>query len=468
LSRMAGNNSLPGDHFAIPADHTVPAIRLSQLMTHATQCSDSRERHASGEPPAAPPGAGAASALLPHADEPSAFPSSNDEARRPAGVTIEALLGSEAKSSGPVRRTWWRVVRNGTTRYLIPTHRKRIPAALQLENHRLYYWKLWAQLWMPRLAGGPEVIGSSRHTPLDEFLDSVFPGERLEYAVHCGTNSVYEKYTIQCQDADGRARAYVKVSRGSRAKESMLNEVAVLRRLQANPAIRSRIPEVLELAERWGCCVSVLSSPRSVNGLAPRYPEGGIVQFMTGLFACDAFVSTWTESPVRKRILASAVRLEQTCEKLAAGLLNQALAVLDADFGDTPLPHGRAHGDFLPWNVRMTPDPFVFDWEWSRVALPFHDLYHYLAFPLIGSRWNRSARDIDAQNRAPRARRLLASACVGALPYGSADARWWRAYVSDAFAFYAESACAGSQHLGDHALIDKLGALLKLALEAKR
>jgi hypothetical protein len=389
----------------------------------------------------------------------------SDGALTAAPEQIERLLGLEPGADRSARHAWWRITRSGSTRFLIPVHPAGVKSALQLVSSRRNYWALRVALWISRITRRPEVVGSTlAHTPLHDLLAAVFPGRQLRFAVYFGTDSVYRKFTVQCQDAQGRVLAYAKISDGARAPDSLHNEASVLRRLESIPSLRGSVPAVLALTERWGRHISVQSSSAHRYHRAPTVPSPAITAYLVTLFSSERSEATWALSPVRTRALQGATALEQAGEHDAADLLRQAVSVLGAGCRAAALPHGRAHGDFLPWNVRLTPEPYVFDWEWSRLAMPFHDLYHYLIFSHLGGGHGRRMRDLFVQLRSRSVRELLAGADPGGLPFDHGDIRWLQAYLTDAFAFYAESTSADGGRLRDSGLIRNLRILLLLSL----
>ena len=353
---------------------------------------------------------------------------------------------------------WWSFSRRGRRRLLIPVQRSSHAAAAELLNGHLLATGMRAALGVAGAVGFPEAIGASTPTvPLDSLLAPFFPRQRLRYAVYCGTPSVFEKYTIQCIDDDGRAVAYVKLSRGVESPEAILNEARVLEMLARRPELEASIPRVLEVARRWGCQVSILGAPPGSTQRSPAIPPQSVARFAQALFDSEREFETWTRSPVRHSLVMDCDTLERSNAGGAAQLLWRAVAALDQDFGDSLIPHGRAHGDFVPWNVRLSPDPFVFDWEWSRLSLPFHDLLHFHFFPAI----LRRRGGLGTRERRTTARRqamidLMQDFAPAGLPFPPADERWPRAYLAQAYAFYVRAAVAGGTSPATHPLLREL------------
>lgn len=379
-----------------------------------------------------------------------------------------AIRSRPARGGGEPRHMWWSLSRRGRRRLLVPVQLPSRAATGELLNGPLHVAAMRAALGLADLLGYPRAIAASASAiPLDEVLAPFFPRVSLRYAVYCGTPSVFEKYTIQCIDESGRAVAYVKLSRGAEAPAAILNEARVLETLGRLPEFVGSVPRVLGVTEAWGSTISVLGAPTGSSRRAPSFPPQSVAAFARTLFDSDAHLETWGRSTVRQSILAAGSSLELCGAGRAAELLFHAIAMLDADFGESLIPHGRAHGDFVPWNVRLVPGPYVFDWEWSRPALPFYDLLHYFCFPVIrrGGR-GLGARDARAITMRGASQGVLEAHAPTALPFPAGDERWLRAYLAQAYAFYARAAAAGGTSPATHPLLMELHARLSQALHA--
>ena len=315
------------------------------------------------------------------------------------------------------------------------------------------------------LAYPEATVADARTVPLDSLLAPLFPKASLRYAVYCGTASVFEKYTVQCIDASGRAVAYVKLSRGPEAPEAILNEATVLAALAQRPDFEGAIPRVLHVAEVWECRLSVLGAPAVAGKRAPPFPPLSVARFAHSLFESETRVEMWAGSPVRQSMVAAGDSLQGLGEGDAAELIRRAVGALDADFGSTPIPHGRVHGDFVPWNVRLAPNPYVFDWEWSRISLPFHDLLHFLCFPaMLRDTGGLGARDGEAVPHRLALQKLMQRYAPAALPFRADDDRWPRAYFAQAYAFYARTTASGGASPTTHPLVRAIRARLTQSL----
>jgi hypothetical protein len=298
-------------------------------------------------------------------------------------------------------------------------------------------------------------------------MQTVSPGTRFDYAVYCGTQSPFRKFTVQCIDAEGHARFYVKVSDGARSPAAIRREAEVLDDLSRLGFARGRVPELVGTFERWGRTISVQRAPDGVPKRAPFLPSPAIVDFARRLFESTRHAEPWATSPVRSRILASAARLRELGESSAACLLEEGVSILQRRFGESPIPHGRVHGDFLPWNVRVNPSAYVFDWEWSGIGLPLADLFHYVCFDTI----RRTRKDIALRLRqrigSSQVRQVLNAGLpvAGKLEYPKAE--WWLAYLLRSFSFYGETTAAQGGAVAGSTLLNSLSVLLRAEISGQ-
>jgi hypothetical protein len=117
-----------------------------------------------------------------------------------------------------------------------------------------------------------------------------------------------------------------------------------------------------------------------------------------------------------------------------------------------------SHGDFIRWNI--LPGPFAFDWEWAAPRLPWHDAFHYLWMPLLGSNrcpgiqnlwtlWNgKNGRLLHGYNSSPPDSMLY---CL--------------AYLTIQFAFYAKSSAIEHPAIQQNPFLKRIAAVLASTLE---
>jgi aminoglycoside phosphotransferase (APT) family kinase protein len=206
------------------------------------------------------------------------------------------------------------------------------------------------------------------------------------------------------------------------------------------------------------------SSPGNIR--ATSAPCHNILEFLSVLFKLEQVEVDWHHSPVRTYLAECTQLLRIRGEKSAAQLIERASEYLAQGLGPQTHPHGLSHGDFVPWNLRISRHPFVFDWEWCQKTLPLYDLYHYSVFPRLKTGGQKSIsaaiRLIDSAQMRARALRVFPTA----LP--NFNTRLWLvAYVAHRYAFYCETTSAASRRLTGEPSIGAYAQLLKILLEGR-
>lgn len=225
------------------------------------------------------------------------------------------------------------------------------------------------------LARKPAHFHGNAGSPLEEWLREIYPGQGgFAFAIYAGTPSIFVKDTVQCQDKDGRALAFLKVPRGAEARMVVRHEAEILEELGRRFPNEAFFPTVL--GRRGG---SFLQSAPPASGRSEK--ETNPESILSRLAAGWNEEHPWASSPVRTAILDATDHLRADVVVRWRRPLEQALEFLSRFFGDEPIPHPLSHGDFVPWNLR--PGPFAFDWEWAAPRLPFHDRFHYIWMPAM-------------------------------------------------------------------------------------
>jgi hypothetical protein len=214
--------------------------------------------------------------------------------------------------------------------------------------------------------GDETLLGHLRRT-LDE--------PRLTFAT--GLRRVGSFYTpvLQLFRSDGTPVAYAKVGWDDVTSAQVRAESDALERVAAAPARSFHAPTVL-WAGTWGHLELCVTAP--LPRASRRVPEAALppIDPLRDVAAVDGALA---HLPVRQsswwqRIVADADGLGMQVPSLAAHL-----ARLDDEVGGTVLPFGRWHGDWVAWNMAQAPEGlYVWDWEYSRPAVPFgFDLLHF-------------------------------------------------------------------------------------------
>ena len=214
-------------------------------------------------------------------------------------------------------------------------------------------------------------VASRRQPGIVSAFDRLFPEVEFDLAVSTGTPGPMRKPAIACFDRGGTELAFAKVATTSAAETLIRNEASVLRRMGFTLRLRNLGPRLLseELADGRATIVQSALAGRA----APTKLGDTHRRFLEALETHQTH-----RLPVHPFIQGLCERLRRRPELAAAGmpLLGDALRELDA----VSLPATLMHGDFAPWNLRLTADGLrAFDWEYGVFdGLPGLDELHHV------------------------------------------------------------------------------------------
>lgn len=251
-------------------------------------------------------------------------------------------------------------------------------------------WRGWARLlllldrWLPEAGLLPGVR-------LDHFpLATLFGADGCAaIALYCGSPGPLQKLTVLCRGAAGEGAQVAKIALRATADGAIAHEAHWLRVLGASADTAAFLPRFCSAGELPGGRRFVVMS-----GLPDGVPGKHFERRHRDFLALLAQRSR-TE---RATLMPAVTRLRERLHAVR-GLLNDAHRdLLDAvqDEVETvlahqPLPACLVHGDFAPWNIRLTPERlFVFDWEYAQAhGNPLQDYLHFHLMPRVlqARRW---------------------------------------------------------------------------------
>jgi hypothetical protein len=355
---------------------------------------------------------------------------------------------------------WWAFPTPREPRFLIPTDPRTWRAAGDLMSHtRRGRWISRALPWLRRLHLRPAIRAAAGTSPLEEWLGEVTGRASCHLAIYHGTPSVFTKHTVQCQDAGGNPIAYAKIPAGIQAAAAIRNEALALQHLQAALPNEHFFPRLLGL--KLGA--SLQSAPPPAAG--PGQASAKAAARSAGVLSASLHQKLpWVDSPVRRVILDTTLLCESAGLAKYASTLAEARTLMDAHWAGQSLRHHFSHGDFLPWNTRECAGmAFAFDWEWAEWRLPFHDSYHFLLMPALGSamEWNHPGSHLLASlPGGPDFRGELESATGE-----NADQPLWLiAFLADRLAFYVKNCLAAGTNPSNYSSVRDLQRLLSMAM----
>ncbi len=200
-------------------------------------------------------------------------------------------------------------------------------------------------------------------------------------AISTGTVSAFHKGALLEMDAQGQAVAYGKLSASALVQSLIQTESDSLRALETLGPTGFDIPKRLgDIA--WGNERGFWQSgpdeegPPWQHGLSPALANGLGQLFQQSRHEQTMETTAFWQDLVRWHEAAIPHLDTRWTERMAT-----LRARCEDDITESMVV-GRAHGDFIAWNVKGDADRvFLFDWEQSMAdAPPFFDLLHWLVF----------------------------------------------------------------------------------------
>lgn len=343
-----------------------------------------------------------------------------------------------AQASGPTLS--WKVLyaRRAQPLLLSTAARRRGGAAVSFFV-RSRRWRWWAHLllaldrWMPEAGLLPEVR-------IDHFPAAALFGDGAHAtAIYVGSPGPLQKLTLFCPRQDDGPARVAKVSLHASADGAVAREAHWLRTLGASPATAEFMPHLLGDGTLPGGRRYIVMTALPEGATSVRF--GPQHRAFLAALAEKGRSEHWSAGTalarLRERIRAVRLLLgDAHCRLLDDGLLE-----VEASLEWRALPGCLLHGDFAPWNVRLTAERvFVFDWEYAQASgNPLQDYLHFHLMPRV------------LQPRATRVgpafmRSLVARAAAHAVDTFGAGSRVGEAagplavhYLLDTVSFYVEA-----------------------------
>jgi len=235
---------------------------------------------------------------------------------------------------------------------------------------------LCANHLMPQLALLPEFrIEEGPHGFLSR---QTSPGRPAYSAVQLGTRGPFQKASVLLVSELGDGLAYAKIAAAADADGQIARETSWLRELEATSELERQVPRLLAEGRA--------SSGRRylVTTLAPgsrttRAFTSGHAVFLAALGRVRREVMNFAASPCLGRLESDAAGLGPEAMATERAMLRAALHDCRVLLGDWAGPFVIAHGDFVPWNIRVRGERiFVFDWEQARAGSnPLYDALNF-------------------------------------------------------------------------------------------
>jgi len=288
---------------------------------------------------------------------------------------------SDENADNERRRRFTVLPRMAQPRWLTPADAPAQPLDVY-EPYRLHARVLKALL--PFVSRGRRAVSVPGLRWIDDLAGEIFGTDDLRIAISVGAPGPYRKAIVQIGSPQG-VRGFLKVPLTDEAGDRVRNEARTLARLGADPGMRAFVPKTLYAGE-WNGRFILLTAP--IEGKPGPLKLGAAHRLFLERLAGLHLVS--------RKLSALAAETRRECDGAASAmspehvaLIDQALRIVEGA-GDRAVRCGLTHGDFAPWNTRLTSGGLiVFDWESAEDDKPCDwDALHFetQAASLLGVR----------------------------------------------------------------------------------
>jgi len=191
------------------------------------------------------------------------------------------------------------------------------------------------------------------------------------FSLYTGTPGHYRKYTLQLLSEKGSVIGYAKIPRTEAAKEAIRNEYKSLEYLKQLKLENSIIPEIILYSDKESILVQ-----SGENGLkkSPIGLDDAVIASLSELHNRTKKTMKLYSNNIFAHIEEMASSNYEKVKRMAesGNKLIEQLRNLETDFS-------FAHRDFTPWNTKRKDGKlYIFDWEFSKLSIPYFDIFHYI------------------------------------------------------------------------------------------
>jgi hypothetical protein len=204
-------------------------------------------------------------------------------------------------------------------------------------------------------------------TPLHGFLGDLLGRKDFVTSLRIAPRRPNGKPVVQAVAHNGTVLAYAKfgwedlTQRLIRHEADVLNELATLTR-----GMPLRVPAVLH-SGRWCGLEALVLAPLPGMGKTPRsstdVPIGAAVA-LAGLGT--RVVQRLGDSAFWRRTISQVVEVAPLFDDKSREVVLAACSTISDRWGDTEVPMGRNHGDWIPPNISIRDDGAFNVWDWER------------------------------------------------------------------------------------------------------
>lgn len=204
-----------------------------------------------------------------------------------------------------------------------------------------------------------------------------------------GTPGPDRKITVQLQNPDGRAGAYLKLSCSPQSARLIAGEFRALRRARTLDLTSAVLPKVLWYGRFDGRRALLCSDETEPGHRMARHLDRRHFAFLEEM---ARKTRTRIGADYLEELRARALETSGTGTADRDRLVEGGLDALSRILAEGEVAAGMAHGDFTPWNCALAGDGlYVFDWELSGTEPLGYDHLHFL----VSTRKEASLQDHD-------------------------------------------------------------------------
>jgi hypothetical protein len=208
----------------------------------------------------------------------------------------------------------------------------------------------------------------------EQYLAGAVDCPEVSISVSLGRGGVHGKPVFQVMRMDGGIVAYAKLGWNDATIGLVRNESSSLRQLEATVFSTAIIPRVTHAGWFRDKYVLVQEAVAGTTDDSPRELDQRHMSFLLEM----ATRATGTICATRK-IEGQLQSIRQLGFHYYAYLLEHSSGYCDRHMRGRRVRRVAGHGDFAPWNIRVTGGKLlVLDWEYAQPAPAAFDLFHFL------------------------------------------------------------------------------------------
>ena len=277
----------------------------------------------------------------------------------------------------------WKVLYAGRRQpLLVPLdlHQARDAIAFFMRNPLLRYWGhllLTLDRWFPRAQVLPTV--RLENFPYKSLFET---GDLSGAALFFGFPGPLQKLTVYSPGENGEPGKVAKVALHASANAAIAREAHWLGKLNRSQSVQNFLPQLL-MEGTLSCGRRYISMLALPQGLSPSHFGPPHYDFLRVLAQQKPALYLWRDCEAFQRLQRRIQTILPLLSLPQRELLLEALDEVHQQIGEHELPASMVHGDFAPWNLRISDGRlFVFDWEYAEACgNPLQDFLHFHLIP---------------------------------------------------------------------------------------